>query len=82
MNLLFVPAFLSGIGPWEVVAILGLALMFFGAKKLPELARGLGKSVREFKDATQDVRSQIERSINEDPKPADKTQSNTNEIKN
>ena len=35
-------------------------LLFFGAKKLPELARGLGKGIREFKDATKDVRENIE----------------------
>jgi sec-independent protein translocase protein TatA len=34
--------------------------LFFGAKKLPELARGFGKSIREFKDATRDVKTQIE----------------------
>ena len=39
-------------------------LLFFGAKKLPELARGLGKGIREFKDATKDVKENIEKAAN------------------
>ena len=37
--------------------------MFFGSKKIPELARGLGKGIREFKDATGDVQREIQKSI-------------------
>jgi sec-independent protein translocase protein TatA len=39
----------------EVVAILGICLVLFGAKKLPELAQGLGKGLREFKKAANDL---------------------------
>lgn len=39
-------------GPWQVVAILAVALLLFGGKKIPELMKGLGKGVKEFKDAT------------------------------
>lgn len=39
-------------GPWQVVAILAVALLLFGGKKIPELLKGLGKGVKEFKDAT------------------------------
>jgi sec-independent protein translocase protein TatA len=35
-------------------------LIFFGAKRIPELARGLGKGIREFKDATKDIQNDIE----------------------
>ena len=35
--------FLSGLGGWEILLILMVLLIFFGAKKIPELARGLGK---------------------------------------
>jgi sec-independent protein translocase protein TatA len=38
-----------GLGPWEVVLIAGALLLLFGGKKLPELARGLGASIRNFK---------------------------------
>ncbi|KAB1063914.1 MULTISPECIES: twin-arginine translocase TatA/TatE family subunit [Salibacter] len=40
------------IGPWQIVLILLLALLLFGGKKLPELMKGLGKGIREFKDAS------------------------------
>ncbi len=37
-------------GPWEIVLILGVILLLFGGKKLPELAKAIGKSVVELKD--------------------------------
>ena len=49
-----------GLGGQEMLLIFLALLLFFGAKKLPELARGLGKGIREFKDATKDVRENIE----------------------
>jgi sec-independent protein translocase protein TatA len=49
----FSTLFLIGnLGGSEVIIILVVLLLFFGAKRIPELARGLGKGVREFKDAT------------------------------
>lgn len=46
-------------GPeWIIIAL--IVLIFFGAKKIPELARGLGKGIREFKDATKEVKKEIE----------------------
>lgn len=47
-------------GAWEWVVIILIVLLFFGAKKIPDLARGLGKGIREFKDATKDIKSEIE----------------------
>lgn len=49
-----------GLGTSEIVLILAVILLFFGARKMPELARGLGSGIREFKDATQDVKASIE----------------------
>lgn len=46
-------------GP-EIFFIMLAILLLFGAKKIPELARGLGKGIREFKDATKEVKGQIE----------------------
>lgn len=43
-------------------------LLLFGAKKIPELARGLGKGIKEFKDATKDVRENIEEGLKESEK--------------
>ena len=39
-------------GPWQVIAILVVALLLFGGRKIPELMKGLGKGVKEFKDAS------------------------------
>ncbi len=55
-------------GP-EIFVIIFAILLLFGAKKIPELARGLGKGIREFKDATKEIKDEIEegsKSISED----------------
>lgn len=39
-------------GGWELLVIALLVIIFFGAKRIPEVARGMGKGIREFKDAT------------------------------
>ena len=49
-----------GLGIWELLVILVIVLLLFGgAKKLPELARGLGKGVKEFKKATDDIKNEV-----------------------
>lgn len=48
-----------GIGMTELLVILGIALIIFGPKRLPELAKHLGKAMREFKKATDEVRENI-----------------------
>ena len=60
---------LAFLGWPEIVAILAVVLLLFGAKKLPELARGLGKGINEFKKASRDVQDEIERSVTDDPPP-------------
>lgn len=52
------------IGTPEMMVIIFVVLLLFGGKKLPELARGLGKGIREFKDASDDVKREIHRNIN------------------
>ena len=42
---------MPNIGPWEIILLLLLALLLFGAKRLPEMGRSLGKGMREFKDS-------------------------------
>ena len=49
----------GSIGMPELLIILLVVLLLFGAKKLPELARGLGKGIREFKDATKHVEDEF-----------------------
>ena len=67
-------------GGWEIVIIALLILLMFGAKKLPELARGLGQGIREFKGAVDGVKNEIEdadKSFDED-----KNQTGDKEAKN
>ncbi len=42
---------MPNVGPWEVLLLLMLALLLFGAKRLPEIGRSMGKGLREFKDS-------------------------------
>ncbi len=58
-----------GIGPTELIVILVVGLLILGPKRLPELARTLGKGFAEFRRATNDLRSQIETSVDEPPSP-------------
>ncbi len=53
----------------EIFLILAVVLVLFGAKKLPELARGLGQGLKEFKKASRDMTDEIQASINEEPAP-------------
>lgn len=54
-------------GPWEIAGLLFLALLLFGSKKLPELAKGLGTGLKEFKKATSDVTDELRSAIEDDP---------------
>lgn len=54
---------LFSIGGYEWVLILFAILLLFGAKKIPELAKGLGKGIREFKDATKEVKKEIDEEV-------------------
>ncbi len=64
-------AFLGNLGGPEIFLIVLFVLIFFGAKKIPELARGLGRGIREFKDATKEIKDEIEDSVKDD-KPVTK----------
>jgi|TARA_Y100000746_G_scaffold226763_1_gene232367 sec-independent protein translocase protein TatA len=65
--------FLSAMpGGWEMVVIALVILLMFGAKKLPELARGLGQGIREFKGAVDGVKDELkdaEESIEKNNEP-------------
>ena len=49
-----------GIGPMEILVILFVIILIFGGKKLPELARGLGLGLKEFKKATGELKDEVE----------------------
>ena len=68
MNISSILLFLNGLGGGELLLI-GLAiLLFFGGKKLPELMRGLGKGIREFQDAKNEVKDKINKELDETKK--------------
>jgi sec-independent protein translocase protein TatA len=54
--------FLSGIGMQEILLIGLVVLILFGAKKIPDLMKGLGKGIREFKDGIKEVSADVEKS--------------------
>lgn len=56
---------LPSLGPMELVLIFLVVLLLFGAKKLPELARGLGKGIKEFKKATKNVEDEFKKIEND-----------------
>lgn len=62
-------AFIGGLGGWEILLIVMVLLIFFGAKRIPELAKGLGKGIKEFKDATKEIKDEIEK---EETRPVNK----------
>tara|TARA_B100001029_G_C14671956_1_gene239963 strand:+ start:262 stop:495 length:234 start_codon:yes stop_codon:yes gene_type:complete len=47
------------LGPWEILLVLIVVLVLFGAKRLPELARGLGLGINEFRDAVDSSKREI-----------------------
>ncbi|MGO3806631.1 MAG: Sec-independent protein translocase subunit TatA/TatB, partial [Sphingobacterium sp.] len=61
------------IGTQEMVLIVIVILLLFGGKKLPELARGLGRGIREFKDASEGIKQEISDQINNFEKDLDVT---------
>lgn len=66
-SLLLSLAFIEGLGGGEMLLIFFVILLLFGGQRMPELARGLGKSIREFKKATAGVEDQIKRAMEEEP---------------
>jgi sec-independent protein translocase protein TatA len=66
-------AILGMLNGWEIVLILAVVLVLFGARKLPELARGLGQGIKEFKKATRDVTDELQNAIDSEPPPPPST---------
>lgn len=64
MNILFA---LFDLGGGQILLILALVLVFFGARKIPELAKGLGQGIKEFKKATREVTDEIQNASAEEP---------------
>lgn len=61
--------FAGMLGGWEIILILAVVLILFGAKKLPELAKGLGTGIKEFKKATREVTDELHNVMDDTPAP-------------
>jgi len=70
-NYSMIPAFylFLNVGGGEMFAILLVVLLFFGSKRIPELAKGLGKGMREFKDAMSGIEREVRDASKEEVKP-------------
>lgn len=66
-------ALLGGIGGGEIILVLIIVLILFGGERMPELARSLGKTLREIKKATSGVEDEIKRALAEPPPPGRRT---------
>lgn len=75
--------FLESLGTGELIVILLFVLFFFGSKKIPELARGLGKGMREVKDAVQGIEREIKDGVNleEEKKMIEEVKEEVKEVK-
>ena len=62
----------QGIGTIEILIILFIVLLLFGAKRLPELAKGLGKGIKEFKKASNDIKDEVAKVAKDDSTNKDK----------
>ena len=68
------------IGTTEIIFILFVVVMVFGADKLPEIARGMGKGMRQLRDATNDIKGEITKSVDQSNIKSDVTSSVGEEI--
>ncbi len=58
----------GAIGPWQIALIVIVVLLLFGGKRIPELMKGLGTGMKEFKKATKDMKEEIEMESEKDEK--------------
>ena len=65
-----------GMGPWELLLVFLAILLLFGAKRLPDIAQGLGKGIREFKKAMKDTTEELKGSLDDKPSDNDKEKKN------
>jgi sec-independent protein translocase protein TatA len=73
---------MPNIGPWEIILLLLLALLLFGAKRVPEIGRSLGRGMREFKDSVSGVTKDdepVHRQLETSDEPVATTSSQTRE---
>ncbi|MGY8987952.1 MAG: Sec-independent protein translocase subunit TatA/TatB [Flavobacteriales bacterium] len=54
------PVLLGAFGPWQIVLVVVAVLVLFGGKKIPELMKGIGQGMKEFKKAKKDISEEID----------------------
>ena len=64
--------FIGNLGTGELILIALVVLLFFGAKRIPELMRGMGKGVKSFKEGLNDIEKQIKEPVSNDEKQEQK----------
>lgn len=71
------PSPIAFLGTTEIFVILGIVVLMFGARKIPELMKGVGTGIKEFKKASRDVQEELHRAMDEvertPPAPTPKT---------
>jgi len=72
---------LGMVGPWQIILIILLVVLLFGAKKIPEMFRGIGEGVKEFKKATGDNTDDKDKKAVTDKTTTDKTETPKEEKK-
>ncbi|MDE0021387.1 MAG: twin-arginine translocase TatA/TatE family subunit [Candidatus Poribacteria bacterium] len=58
---------MPNIGPFEIVLLLVVGLLFFGSKRLPEMAKSFGQAIQEFKNVGKQVQKDVETALKEEP---------------
>ena len=61
------------LGPWEIVLVVLVIIILFGGKKIPELARGLGKALKEFRKTTKDLKDEVNSAAEDVKRAVDET---------
>lgn len=72
---------MGGFGAMEIAIVVLVVLLLFGAKRIPELARGIGQGIQEFRKASDDIKKEIDKGktdINESARPGSKEEKETN----
>ena len=59
----------ENIGWGELLLIIIILIVFFGPKRIPDIAQSIGKGIREFRKATRDIQDQVTQAVNEEPRP-------------
>ena len=69
----FIPLFIGGLRSWQLIVVLLLILLLFGAGRIPKIMRSLGKGIHSFKQGVEDAKAEMNKPIEKAPKGKDET---------